>query len=130
MPSQRQERVSRQILQEISAIAERDLADPRLALVTFTEVRMTPDLKVAWVYYSCMPGSEGQEQTEPALEKAAGLLRRELGRRLSLRYVPDLRFRYDDSMERARRISELLDVPGGREDADDDGGGGEGEGDG
>ena len=117
MPSQRPERVSRQILQEVSDLVERDLADPRLALVTFTEARMSPDLRVAWIYYSCMPqpGENAadpdvqREECERALEHAAGLLKREVGRRLRLRYVPDLRFRYDDSLERADRIAKLLE---------------------
>ena len=106
------------MLQEVSDLVERDLADPRLQLVTFTGVRMSPDLRVAWIYYSCMPGpgdgddrDDGREESARALERAAGLLKREVGRRLRLRYVPDLRFRYDDSLERAERITRLLDDP-------------------
>ena len=116
MPAQRPERVSRQILQEVSTLVECDLGDPRLELVTFTGARMSPDLRVAWIYYSRMPGTgtsdaddaAEREECERALEHATGLLKREVGRRLRLRYVPDLRFRYDDSLDRADRISKLL----------------------
>lgn len=98
-------------------MVECDLADPRLEPVTFTGARMSPDLRVAWIYYSRMPaaGSDGQnsdaeiEECERALARAAGLLKREVGKRLRLRYVPDLRFRYDDSLERADRIAKLLE---------------------
>ncbi len=108
MSGQRVERVGRQILQEISNIVERVLADPRLTLVTFTRVQMTPDLRQARVYFSCLEGTAGKDRCEGALVHASGLLRRELGRRLQLRYVPELRFVFDDSFERAARINALL----------------------
>ena len=115
MAGQRPERVARQVLQEVSDLAERELSDPRLALVTFTGARMSPDLRVAWIYYSCMPGQgedEGKDariESERALQHAAGMLKRQVGRRLRLRYMPDLRFRYDDSLELSDRISQLLE---------------------
>jgi ribosome-binding factor A len=123
MAGQRPERVARQVLQEVSDLAERELSDPRLALVTFTGARMSPDLRVAWIYYSCMPGQgeDARLECERALEHAAGMLKRQVGRRLRLRYVPDLRFRYDDSLERADRISQLLeDAPAADAEPDAD----------
>jgi ribosome-binding factor A len=108
MGSQRVERVGRQVLKEISTIVECDLADPRLEMLTFTSVRMSADLKSALIFYSCLDGSAGQAQCQAGLEQAIGALRRELGRRLQLRYTPALRFEFDDSVERAQRISELL----------------------
>jgi ribosome-binding factor A len=108
MTSQRQRRVARQILQEISTIVETELADPRLTLVTFTEVQMTPDLGNARVFFSCLGGQEERKRCEEGLAHASGMLRRELGRRLPLRFVPALRFEFDDSYERAERINRLL----------------------
>jgi ribosome-binding factor A len=108
MSGPRVERVARQVQQEISTIVERDLADPRLNLVTFTRVQMTPDLRHARVYFSCLEGTAGKERCETALVHAIGMLRRELGRRLRLRYVPELHFVFDDSFERAARINALL----------------------
>jgi ribosome-binding factor A len=113
MASQRAERVGRQILQEISAIAEQDLADPRLRLVTFTDVRMSPDLRLARVSFSSLAGEQARREALVALEHATGLIRRELGRRLSLRYVPELRFQPDDSLDVAQRISDLAAAPKG-----------------
>jgi ribosome-binding factor A len=108
MASQRQQRVARQILQEISSIAETELADPRLSFVTFTEVQITPDLRNARVFFSCLGGDAERKRCEEGLSHAAGVLRRELGRRLRLRFVPALRFEFDDSYERAERINRLL----------------------
>jgi len=116
MPSQRQQRVARQILQEISTIVERDLADPRLSMVTFTQVLISPDLRNARVFYSCLGGDAERERCAEGLAHATGVLRRELGRRLPLRFVPSLRFEFDDSLERFDRISRLL-----REAGEDDG---------
>ncbi len=108
MPTQRQRRVGKQLLQEISTIVEFELADPRLALVTFTDVTISPDLRNARVYFSCLGGAAERERCLAGLAHARSLLRRELGRRLRLRYVPELRFEFDDSFERANRIDRLL----------------------
>lgn len=108
MSTQRQQRVAKQILHEISTIVGREIADPRLELVTFTDVHVSPDLRNARVFYSCMGGDAERTRCSEGLEHASGMLRRELGRRLPLRFVPVLRFEYDDSSLRAGRIAELL----------------------
>jgi ribosome-binding factor A len=125
MASQRQQRVARQILHEISSIVGRDVSDPRVEGVTFTEVRVTPDLRNAHVYFSCLGGADERRRCSEGLEHAAGMLRRELGRRLALRFVPTLRFEIDDSLERAERIARLLrqsgrDAEGGEADEADE----------
>ncbi len=117
MPTQRAARVGRQLLQEISTIVECELSDPRLDLVTFTGVRMTSDLRSAWVSFSCLEGEAGRKRCEDGLAHAGALLRREIGRRLRLRYVPVLHFEFDESFERAERIDKLLaDTRGHDED--------------
>jgi ribosome-binding factor A len=108
MPSQRAERVGRQILQEISKIAESDLADPRLDLVTFTDVNMTPDLSIAHVYFSTMNGGADPQEAAAGLKKANGYIRRTLAHRLSLRHVPELRFTLDESSLLTDRIGRLI----------------------
>jgi len=108
MSSQRAQRVARQVLQEISVLVEQELGDPRLELVTFTAARMTPDLRTAWLSFSCLAGQQGRSDCEAALDHAKGMLRREIGRRLKLRYVPDLRFVFDDSLELSQRITQLV----------------------
>lgn len=121
MTSTRTARVARQIQQELSQIIEEQLKDPRVGMVTLTSVQMTPDLRLARIYFSRLGAAEEREEAKAALEHAAGFLRRELGQRLRLRYLPELRFYFDDSLERYDRISELLDTPrppGGKSDGD------------
>jgi len=116
MVSQRQQRVAKQLLQEISIIVEQELNDPRVELVTFTDVHISPDLRNARVFYSYMGGDAERARCAEALDHASGMLRRELGRRLPLRFVPVLRFEYDDSSVRAERIANLLRKSGISED--------------
>jgi ribosome-binding factor A len=111
MPSQRAERVGRLILRELSQIVDSNVGDPRLSLVTFTDVKMTPDLRTAHVYFSSLVGADGREEAATALKKACGYIRRELGHRLSLRYVPQLRFSVDKSLDLSDRIGRLIDEP-------------------
>ena len=96
-------------------IVESELNDPRLVLVTFTEVRLTADLRTARVFFSCLGDDRQRKRCEEALKHAAGMLRRELGRRLSLRFVPALHFEFDDSLQRAERINRLLGPSGGKD---------------
>lgn len=119
MTSTRTARVARQVQQELSQIIEEDLKDPRVGMVTLTAVHMTPDLRLARVYFSRFGEPEKRQEAKEALEHAAGFLRRELGQRLRLRYLPELRFHIDDSLDRYDRISELLVAPrhpGGKSD--------------
>lgn len=111
MTSTRTARVARQIQQELSQILEEQLKDPRVGMVTLTSVQMTPDLRLARVYFSRLGEAGERQEAKAALEHAAGFLRHELGQRLRLRYLPELRFYIDDSLERYDRISELLDTP-------------------
>jgi len=111
MSSTRTARVARQVQQELSQILEEDLKDPRVGMVTLTSVQMTPDLRLARVYFSRLGPAAEREEAREALEHASGFLRRELGNRLRLRYLPELRFFVDDSLDRYDRISRLLDPP-------------------
>lgn len=109
MTTTRTARVSRQILQDLSEIIERELKDPRVGMITLTSVQMTADLHTARVYFSRLGTAEEREDSKRALDRAAGFLRRELGHRLRLRYLPELRFFLDDSLEVSERISKLLE---------------------
>jgi ribosome-binding factor A len=88
---------------------QRRARDPRLKSVTVTSVEMSPDLRMARVYVSVLGSGDDIEHTLMGLRRAAGFFRRELGARLSLRYLPELSFRLDDSLERGLRIDQLLD---------------------
>jgi ribosome-binding factor A len=107
-----QRRVSELVHVRLSDLLERKVKDPRLDMVTITDVVVTPDASRADVYFSALGGEEAQEQAQEGLESAAGWLRRELGRQLRLRNVPELVFHYDRSVERGERISAILDELG------------------
>lgn len=87
----------------------REIKDPRVALVTVLDAAVSPDLSLAEVYYT-MHGDEAERRdTAAGLKSCAGYLRRELGRRLHLRRIPELRFRYDTTVDNAFHMEELLD---------------------
>lgn len=86
----------------------REVRDPRLADVTLTEVRMTPDLLVARIYFTVMGDAEQAKEALTALESAGGYLRKQLAAQIRLRLVPELVFQLDQSAEYGSRIDELL----------------------
>lgn len=103
----------------LSSLLERKTKDPRLEMVTITDVVVTPDASRADVYFSTLGGEDALEDAREGLESAAGWLRRELGQKLRLRHTPELVFHYDRSVERGERISSILDELGlGDEDID------------
>ncbi len=105
----RSHRVGDQILREISNLLLRKVKDPRLRGVTLTDVRMTKDLKRAFVYYSLFGRDEQKEEAQAGFESAKGFIRKEIGERLHLRYVPDIQFRYDISLEYGQKMERLLE---------------------
>lgn len=109
MTTRRQRRVGELIHRELSKLLMREIRDPRLSDVTITEVRVTPDLLLARVYFSVLGDGEAEKEALAALERAGGYLRTQLAERVSLRFAPELEFRLDKSAEYGRRIDELLD---------------------
>jgi len=109
MSSRRQLRVAEMIQQELATMITFDLRDPRLAFVSVTRVQVSPDLRHANVYISSLSGEESEAEIMAALRKASGFLRRQLGSRTTLRYVPELAFHFDDGLIQSQRMSDLLD---------------------
>lgn len=107
MPSQRIERVQRLLRAEISEVIQRKLKDPRIGMVTITEVIVTPDLKNARVYISVL--GEDKSETQAGLRSAAGFIRSELMKVLHLRPMPVFEFVIDVSLERGARTLDLMD---------------------
>jgi ribosome-binding factor A len=107
--TRRQRQVAELLHQEISLLIQRRARDPRLNFVTVTGVEVTPDLRVAHVYVSVLGNEDDVKRSLAGLEGAAGFFRHELGASLSLRYLPELDFRLDDSLEQGFRIDQLLD---------------------
>jgi ribosome-binding factor A len=101
-------RVGGLIQQEISELLVRKIKDPRLELVTITGVDVSPDLKLARVYFSRFGNPEEVQRGLEGLQSATGYLKRELGQRMKLRRVPDLEFVHDTSFEYGDRIESLL----------------------
>jgi ribosome-binding factor A len=109
MGSRRLERINELLKEEISDLIANELKDPRLSgLVSVTEVETTPGLEYARVYVSVLGDAAQREQTLGALQHASGFFRRLLGERVKLRQIPELTFRFDDSIERGDRIMRLL----------------------
>jgi ribosome-binding factor A len=107
--TRRPERVGDLVRSEISSLLLRgELHDPGIGFVTITQVKMSSDLKSARVYFSCLGGEESFENTRLGFERAAGFLRREIGRRCRLRYAPELHFFPDHTAETGARIERIL----------------------
>jgi ribosome-binding factor A len=109
MSKKYQRRVSDLIRSHLTDLLERKVNDPRLQLVTITDVAVTPDAMRADVHFSVLGGADAQAEAQAGLDSAAGWLRRELGRSLRLRNTPQLVFHYDPSLERGEHIASILD---------------------
>ncbi len=103
----RSERVAELIHREVARIILQQVNDPRLQSLTVTQVKLSPDLRVANVFVSSM-GNEAQEQALQGLGRAHNFIRRELGHNLKLRYTPQIVFKWDDSVEYSLHITEVL----------------------
>ncbi len=119
MASQRIERVQKLLRSEVSSILLRKLKDPRVGIVTITEVDVSPDLKTARVFFSVLKEDESEEEALAGLKSAAGFIRSELMRVLHLRPMPMLEFELDASLARGARTLDLLDQV--RHEQEDDG---------
>lgn len=119
-PSSRPFKVADQLRKELAQIFQFELKDPRVGMLTITDVRVTKDLSVADIYFSdlmlmtkesSMTDEEAMQkyrEEEKALEGANSFIRREIGRRVKLRIVPELRYHYDDLPREAGKIESAL----------------------
>ncbi|MGQ0557282.1 MAG: 30S ribosome-binding factor RbfA [Nitrospiraceae bacterium] len=105
----RADRVADQIRMEVADILMRKIKDPRVHDVTVTDVELTADLRIAHIFVTTLETGEAERDVFTGLSKASGFVRSELGRRLSLRYLPDVIFKKDISGPRGDRIMQLLE---------------------
>lgn len=105
----RADRVADQIRMEVADILMRKIKDPRVRSVTVTDVELTADLRIAHIFVTTMEKDEAERDVFAGLTKASGFVRAELGRRLTLRYLPEIIFKKDISGPRGDRVLELLD---------------------
>ena len=102
----RQERLEKIIEREVSTILMNS-KDERLRFVIPTNVRLTGDLSIATVYYSVM-GNNDQEEVTKSLNDAKGFIRSSLGKVLEVKKIPELKFKYDESLEYGKKIEDIL----------------------
>ena len=103
-------RISEEIKRVVSAIIQKELKDPRLPeMISVLSAEVTKDLRYAKVYVSVLGSEEDKKNAVLGLKSAAGFIRREIGRRLQLRYTPELLFELDNSIERGVYITKLID---------------------
>jgi len=105
----RARRVADQIQRELADLIRSEINDPRISLLTITDVEVSRDLAHAKVFFSTLKAEERTVATE-VLTAAAGFLRAEIGHRMRLRIVPQLRFEYDDSIERGMQMDALIEA--------------------
>lgn len=116
----RSNRISEEIKRELANIIRTELKDPRVqGLLSITSVQVTGDLRYAEVFVSFYGNKEEQKEVLNTLKKAAGFMRNELGKRISIRFVPELLFKFDDSMEHGAKISAILTKINSKEDEND-----------
>ncbi len=108
MSFKRSDRVADLIRAEISDILLKQVRDPRTRNVTVTGVKVTDDLRLSKVFFVSMGEDVSSNEAQEGLERASGFLRREMGKRLQLRHVPELKFIFDESFEYGDRIERLL----------------------
>ena len=102
-------RVADQIQRDMASIVQRDLKDPRIpTLTTIASVEVSRDLSIATVFITCMQNNIDRAALVTLFSERAGFIRSLLGKRLRMRSVPELRFRYDDTEEKASHIDRII----------------------
>jgi ribosome-binding factor A len=96
------------IQRELSQLVQRELRDPRVGMITITGVDVSPDFSHAKVFFTLL-NQDHLEEAKAGLKRAAGFLRSQLAKRIKLYTTPELRFEYDESVERGDRLSRLID---------------------
>lgn len=121
MTTYRARKIADLIRHTLADVVRREIRDPRVGMVTVTEVRVSPDLKHARVFVSSLGAPGARTVAVEGLNHAAPFLRRALGRSVALRYVPELTFVEDTTLEQGERVERLLrDIHEAERDADAD----------
>jgi ribosome-binding factor A len=106
----RSRRIAEQVQRELSDIVRLELKDPRVGMITITDVEVTQDQSHAKVFFTVLGDESRVADAVAGLRHAAGFLRSELAHRMKLRAVPQLQFKHDESVERGMRLSQLIDA--------------------
>jgi ribosome-binding factor A len=108
MEGKRSERVADLIQREVAEMLVKSIKDPRIGFVTITKVTVSEDCRFAKVYFSVAGSLAERESSGKGLDSAKGYIRKELGRRLRLRYTPEIVFQFDPSIEYAIHMEEVI----------------------
>jgi len=114
MSDSRNRRIESELQRVLAELVAREVKDPRVGNVTITGVSLSPDLATARVLFVPFGSGADAQAVREGLTRAAGFLRGQAGRRLALRHAPRLAFEFDDSFDRAARLSELIDRANGQ----------------
>jgi ribosome-binding factor A len=121
MEGKRSEKIADLIQKEISHMLVRTLKDPRIGFVTITKVTVSEDCRFAKVYFSVTGSPDERERSTDGLNSAKGYVRKELGRRIRMKYIPEIIFQFDPSIEYAIHIGEVIEhIKKEREDKGDE----------
>lgn len=120
MTSHRPERVGDALRAVIAELLAREIKDPRIGMVTLTGVEMTPDLKHARVFFSCLGDESVHQRSLAGLRSATGYIKAHAARELKLRFTPEITFVFDPSLERVDRLSALLREAGPHDEPSDE----------
>jgi len=105
----RGQRIAEQIRRELAELIRQEVKDPRVSLISLTDVELTPDYAHAKIFFTAMGGMDSVPEILEGLRRASGFLRRELGKRIRIHTLPELHFHYDSSVEEGSRLSQLID---------------------
>ncbi len=108
MDYQRSDRVGDLLVELIAELLRKEIRDPRLGAVTITAAKVTKDLRHARIYFNLWSGRKDKKDVLAGLESATGFIRSKVGKQLNLRFVPTLEFLYDETLDEAQRIEDLL----------------------
>jgi ribosome-binding factor A len=105
----RSERVRSQMLRDVQSLLEPECAANLNAMVTFTDVKVSDDLRYATIYYSVLGGDDAKKKASEYLGRERPRIQSRMGRLLSIRHTPEIKFKFDPTIERGIRIQKLLD---------------------
>jgi len=114
----RTRRVGEQIQREMAQLVQQEIKDPRLGLITISAVKLSKDMSHANIFFTTLNEEQSVEDTLKILEGASGFLRHELGKRMQLRIVPNIHFKYDESISYGNDLSALINKAMGMENPD------------
>ena len=109
MPTHRKDRIEEEVKKEVARMLQDEIKDPRIrGLISVTHVNMTKDYRKAQIFVSCLAENQDKQKAIKGLSGANGFVRSELAKRLSLRFMPEIEFKLDNSIEDGVRISKLI----------------------